>query len=215
MITTEEIAHALDAADVSGRCVALEGPRREVVAAGLPERGRGHMSPCASWEEAFLARTVAVEGGHVEWTGPLNDHRTPVLRVGTVGETAYRYAFRVHHGRDAEGQVRPRCGYPRCVAGGHLEDRVLRDARVKAEERAEFVPPALATWHRGVDLVAVERVRSADYPLPELTDQEQRYAVVVITLDGLSAEVIADRLGVAERTVTRWRDEAGLSDGRA
>lgn len=73
---------------------------------------------------------------------------------------------------------------------------------------------AWATWHRGVDLVAVERVKAGDYPLPELTEQEQRYAVVVMTQAGIGAEVIAERIGTTDRTVTRWRDEAGLSDGR-
>ncbi|WP_327415471.1 hypothetical protein [Streptomyces sp. NBC_01233] len=214
MITVEEIAEALDAVGASGSCVALERPWRRCPVPGRPLPRPVRQSPCLSWEDAFLARTVAVEDGHVEWTGPLNEHGTPLLRVGTAGETAYRYAFRVHHGREAEGQARPRCGYPRCVAGGHLEDRVIRDARVKAEQRAQFVPPAWATWHRGVDLVAVERVKAGDYPLPELTEQEQRYAVVVMTQAGIGAEVIAERIGTTDRTVTRWRDEAGLSDGR-
>ncbi|MFH8577194.1 helix-turn-helix domain-containing protein [Streptomyces zaomyceticus] len=214
MITVEEIAEALDGVDVSG-CPELLGVR-----AVRPVR-RG---PCGSWQEAFLARTVAVEDGHVEWTGSLNAHGTPLFKVGPVAETAYRYAFRAHHGRDAEGKTVPVCGYFRCVAGGHLEDRVLREARLQAERarpaeerpgyRPVLVPPDCATWHRGVDLVAVDRVAAGRHPIPELSEEEQRYAVVVMTRGGLSADVIAERLGTAERTVTRWREEAGLSDGR-
>lgn len=51
-------------------------------------------------------------------------------------------------------------------------------------------------------------------PLPELTEDEQRYAVVLMTQAGVGGEEIARRIGVVERTVTRWRFEAGLSDER-
>jgi hypothetical protein len=42
-------------------------------------------------------------------------------------ETAYRLSFRWHYGREPEGNVRPTCDYPCCVAGGHLADRVIRE----------------------------------------------------------------------------------------
>lgn len=64
-----------------------------------------------------------------------------------------------------------------------------------------------ATWHRGVDLVAVERAMSRRGQCPELTEQEQRYAIGVMTDAGWSASEIARRLGISARTVTRWRDE--------
>ncbi|MBT2492328.1 helix-turn-helix domain-containing protein [Streptomyces sp. ISL-96] len=225
MITTEEIAAALDGADCSNLAVARTlgvGPervRRVRAAAGMPPYQRGRRRSCETWEEAFAARTVAVENGHLQWTGPLSEHGTPLLRLGLEAETAYRYAFRIHHGRDAEGKTTPSCGYPRCVAGGHLEDRVIREERRAQEQRQQprgvLTPPDCATWHKDVDLVAVERVMRGDYPLPELTEVEQRYAVVVMTRDAdLGAEEIGERLGIAERTVTRWRAEAGLSDGR-
>ncbi|MFC9341414.1 helix-turn-helix domain-containing protein [Streptomyces sp. NPDC057020] len=215
MIAVEEVAEALDGVDVSRLSA------EPVVPVVRPVR-RGS---CGSWQEAFLARTLAVEDGHVEWTGSLNGHGTPLLKVGPVAETAYRYAFRAHHGRDAQGKTVPTCGYLRCVAGGHLEDRVIREARLRAERarpaedrpgfRPVLTPPDCATWHRGVDLVAVERVAAGVHPTPELSEEEQRYAVVVMTRGGLSADVIAERIGTAERTVTRWREEAGLSDARA
>lgn len=133
MISAQEIAEALDVADVSGRPVALEPPRRRCAATGVPVFGRVREAPCTTWADAFLSRTLAVEDGHVEWTGPLTGHGTPLLRIGLSTETAYRYAFRIHYGREAEGRAAPRCGYPHCVAGGHLEDRLLREARLRAE----------------------------------------------------------------------------------
>ncbi|NGO67844.1 helix-turn-helix domain-containing protein [Streptomyces boncukensis] len=63
-----------------------------------------------------------------------------------------------------------------------------------------------ATWHRGIDLIAVERAKSGRGDPPVLTEEEQRYACREMTDEGLSASFIADRLGVAQRTVTRWRD---------
>lgn len=66
-----------------------------------------------------------------------------------------------------------------------------------------------ATWHRGIDLIAVERAMGTEGPCPALTDEELRYAVVEMTAADWSASAIADRLGIASRTVTRWREEPG------
>ncbi|MEU0275970.1 helix-turn-helix domain-containing protein [Streptomyces sp. NPDC006307] len=222
MITAKEIAAALDGAEVSNLAVArelgvgAERVRRVRAAAGVPPFQRGRQRSCETWAEALAARTLAVDGGHLQWTGPTNDHGTPVLRLGLEAQTAYRYAFRIHHGREAQGKTNPVCGYPRCVAGGHLEDRVIREEkRNRPKGRGVLDPPAGATWYRDVDLIAVERVVRGVPPLPELNDAEQRYAVVVMTRDaGMGAEEIAERLGIAERTVTRWREVAGLSDDR-
>lgn len=65
-----------------------------------------------------------------------------------------------------------------------------------------------ATWHRGIDLIAVERAMSRREACPELTEEERRYAERQMTAAEWGAEEIADRLGVAHRTVTRWRKEA-------
>ncbi|MGW3735203.1 hypothetical protein [Streptomyces sp. NPDC005148] len=222
MITEAEIVAALDGA-VSNVAVARklgcapERVRRVRAKAGVPVYARGRLGSGESWAEAFDARTLAVDGGHLDWTGSLSEHGTPVLRLRHETRTAYRYAFRVHHGREAEGKCVPLCGLSRCVAGAHLEDRVMRDARLAKEQRprvrGRMDPPVGATWHRDVDLIAVERVLSGVPPLPELTEDEQRYAVVVMTEANMGAEVIAQRLGVDARTVTRWRDDAGLSNG--
>ncbi len=69
--------------------------------------------------------------------------------------------------------------------------------------------PPDSTWHRGIDLIAVERAMSGRGPCPVLTDEEKRYACREMTGAEMSAREIAERIGVAERTVTRWRDEDG------
>ncbi|BBA98274.1 hypothetical protein RVR_4404 [Actinacidiphila reveromycinica] len=117
-MTADEIAAALD--DASG---AVE-PGPSAARARQPS-GRGE--PATSWADAFAARTVAVEGGHLHWTGATGHRGTPVVSFRGQVETGYRLAFRWHHGREPEGNVRPRCDYPGCVAGGHLADRKLRE----------------------------------------------------------------------------------------
>ncbi|MEU7092946.1 helix-turn-helix domain-containing protein [Kitasatospora aureofaciens] len=66
-------------------------------------------------------------------------------------------------------------------------------------------PPVGATWHRGVDLFAVERFERGEHPLPPLTPEEKRYAAIHTRLP---IKTIAARLGVHERQVSRWREEA-------
>ncbi|MBA0053490.1 hypothetical protein E0L36_22200 [Streptomyces sp. AJS327] len=81
----------------------------------------------AVWRAAFAERTVALDGGHLHWTGTTNTRGTPVLAMANQVHTAYRLSFAWHHGREPEGNVRPSCGFPACVAGPHLHDRVLRE----------------------------------------------------------------------------------------
>ncbi|MEW2068460.1 hypothetical protein [Streptomyces sp. NPDC007346] len=135
MISAEEIAAALDDVGLSNVAVArdlgcgAERVRRVRAAAGIPPYRRGRRRSYESWPEAFVARTVAVDGGHVEWLGPVSRTGTPLLRLGAETQTAYRYVFRVHHGRDPEGNAAPGCDFPGCVAGAHLEDWLLREQR--------------------------------------------------------------------------------------
>lgn len=115
-MTNDDIAQALDAA----ACEA---------APSAPTRGRGGRAPSAvSWEDAFAQHAVEVEGGHVHWTGTTSGRgATPVVAFDGQVETGYRLVFRWHHRREPDGYVRPTCTYPRCLAGGHLADRVMRD----------------------------------------------------------------------------------------
>lgn len=65
-------------------------------------------------------------------------------------------------------------------------------------------PMPYATWDRGVDLVAVERVLRGSLPHTVLEDDWKRYAARHYSG---SAESVGAALGVADRTVTRWREE--------
>ncbi|WP_338057894.1 helix-turn-helix domain-containing protein [Streptomyces murinus] len=68
-----------------------------------------------------------------------------------------------------------------------------------------------ATWDKGIDLIAVERAASCRGVCPDLTEEERRRAVLVMTEAGEGAEVIGSRLGLTSRTVSRWRGEMGLA----
>lgn len=99
----------------------------ETAAAAAAPRTGGRPASGTSWEDAFEQRTDPVEGGHLRWTGATGARGTPVVAYRGQVETAYRLAFRWHHGREPQGNVRPTCDYPRCVAGEHLADRALRE----------------------------------------------------------------------------------------
>jgi hypothetical protein len=66
--------------------------------------------------------------GHREWTGLTDTSGTPFIKMGDRHISARRTAFRIAHGRDPIGQVRPTCGEPWCVAPAHQADQQQRDA---------------------------------------------------------------------------------------
>ncbi|MDX2645071.1 hypothetical protein PV341_16160 [Streptomyces sp. PA03-1a] len=132
--TDEEIAAALTGPDVSCASVArLLRCRKDRVSRirweiGLAPYPRGRRRTADSWQEAYGARTVAVDGDHVHWTGSLSARGTPVVGLGRRYRTAYRIGFEIHHGREPDGPVLhlSTCDYPGCVAGAHLSDTWLR-----------------------------------------------------------------------------------------
>ncbi|WP_019061776.1 hypothetical protein [Streptomyces prunicolor] len=63
-----------------------------------------------------------------------------------------------------------------------------------------------ATWDRGVDVVAVERVLKGSLPHTVLEPEELRYAA---KRSKESARSVAKLLGVTEKTVMNWREAAG------
>lgn len=88
----------------------------------------GRPSPhCQPIAEMFAARTAPVNGGHVRWSGYVNGTGTPMLSRHGREVSAYRVAFEAHYGRSPVGLPKPGCGFPRCVAGAHLEDRPMRE----------------------------------------------------------------------------------------
>lgn len=103
--------------------------QRTVVAArtalGMPAPRRGGR-PLRSIPELFHAHTEPVDGGHLRWTGYLQKG-VPLLGRRGGNLTVYRVAFELKHGRKPVGQVRATCGYPRCVAPDHVQDRPMRD----------------------------------------------------------------------------------------
>ncbi|MGW6739693.1 helix-turn-helix domain-containing protein [Streptomyces sp. NPDC055025] len=69
------------------------------------------------------------------------------------------------------------------------------------------LPPPYATTHQGIDLVAVDRLLAGG-PRPDMSEQELRYAAGLLADQGVSTKETARRVGVAERTITRWRADA-------
>lgn len=70
--------------------------------------------------------------------------------------------------------------------------------------------PADATWSNGIDLITVRRALAERGPYPELTDEEQRYAVVESARTGVRMADIAARLGITVRMAERWKAAAEL-----
>ncbi|MCB5168042.1 WhiB family transcriptional regulator [Streptomyces bambusae] len=70
---------------------------------------------------------VPAEDGHVLWN-------RPGFRPEIDGRqySGPQLAFVAEHGRAPEGKVQAVCGRAGCIAGGHLTDRSLREARVAA-----------------------------------------------------------------------------------
>ncbi|WP_406321751.1 hypothetical protein [Streptomyces sp. NBC_00519] len=62
---------------------------------------------------------------------------------------------------------------------------------------------AVATWVRGVDLVAVDRVLNGTLSHEELRPEELRCAA---KRSDASARSLAKVLGVSEKTVMQWRE---------
>jgi hypothetical protein len=105
-----------------GLCKILD--KQEQRDPSLPRRERTRPLP-TSFEDVFRTHTEDADGGHIRWTGPVT-HQTPAVRFDSRLQSAYRVAFRLHHGREPEGLAMPVCDMPLCVAGGCLEDRPMR-----------------------------------------------------------------------------------------
>lgn len=95
-------------------------------ALGLPPHPAGGSSGHATPDDAFRARTAPAAFGHVLWTGHVC-RGTPMVVHRKAARSAYRVAFRLHHGREPVGRVTPGCDMPLCVAGAHVEDRPIRE----------------------------------------------------------------------------------------
>ncbi|MEU2510518.1 WhiB family transcriptional regulator [Streptomyces syringium] len=101
---------------------------------GLPKSRAGRKA-ASSIEELFYQRVEHLDDGHLRWTGYRCKQGVPKLRYEGRTSTAYRVAFRIHHGRDPEGRCAPACELKGCVAPGHVDDDSTRqrDRRAYAD----------------------------------------------------------------------------------
>ncbi|MFE2712304.1 hypothetical protein ACFXKI_10005 [Streptomyces mirabilis] len=111
--------------------------------------GPGRRPRQDSMKEAFLARVRPIDGGHAQWGGKTASTGLPLMLYRGTQQSAYRVAFRLHYRRSPKGLVKPTCGMAGCVAGGHLEDRVVRE-RAAAVTRRRVVArtPEELFWSR-------------------------------------------------------------------
>ncbi|MFC7983857.1 hypothetical protein [Streptomyces sp. NPDC057336] len=159
-VSREEIVALLRAGNLTESAIAEQlGVSRPTVASvrktlGLPAPGKGKAPEYATIEDAFRAHAVPADGGHVEWTGVRTGSDAPMVRYRRDSLSAYRVAFRLHHGRDPEGVVHPTCGQPGCVAGAHLADTPMRQATAQAAKAATRRGPV---WVPRAEIVALLR----------------------------------------------------------
>lgn len=169
---------------------------------GLPRFGR-HLRVWT--REDYERTTVQLRGGHRLWRGRRTANGSPIT---SRGETAYKLAYRLHHGREPVGRVGPVCIRKFCVEGAHLHDQALRDAAASA---ALTELPAGATW-RGMDLVAIRRALRGPKPYPVLDEDEQRLAARFADPE-MTTKELARRLNCAWRSANRWRSKGAPSCG--
>lgn len=186
-VSREEIAELLRRGEMTESAIARKlGVSRPTVgnvrkAIGLPAPRQGQPPVYASVEDAYRALAVPREDGHVEWTGLRTGGHAPMVKHCHDSESAYRIAFRLHHGREPEGIVYPACDREGCVAGAHVEDTPMRHARKRTF-------PNRAPGPTGAS----------------------RTDIIALLQEGHSDRYIARALSTATRRVSRIRAELGL-----
>ncbi|MGR7003433.1 hypothetical protein ACU686_44755 [Yinghuangia aomiensis] len=105
----------------------------KVAALAAVTRPKARPAAHATAEDHWETLVVAVDGGHLEWTGA-RASRTgiPVMYFRGRSFSPARIAFRKRTGRDPVGHVRVECGHPHCLAPDHLDDDTGR-TRVRAQ----------------------------------------------------------------------------------
>jgi DNA-binding CsgD family transcriptional regulator len=124
---------------------------------GLPAPLRGSTPKHASVEDAYRAHAIPTTDGHTRWTGSWQNV-TPIVQHRHSTRSAYKIAFRLHHGRDPQGLVKPGCDHSGCVAGAHLTDtamrRATREAAAAARPRRQHGPTANGTRRDILELLS-------------------------------------------------------------
>ncbi|MGW2130425.1 hypothetical protein [Streptomyces coelicoflavus] len=95
--------------------------RRRLAIDPAPKQPSPLLSPLTLAEKW---RTFArpVEGGHMEWTGPVRESGTMAFTHHGREYTARAAAFRIRTGRAPAGRVTAECDHPGCVAPACVED---------------------------------------------------------------------------------------------
>lgn len=104
----------------------------------------------ARWQ----SRTVAADGGHMVWVG------SPWVKHDGIQYRPARIAFAMRTGREAEGNVKPDCGLPGCVAPAHVEDEPGRYRNRLAYRALRGLPNPEPTCWRGHDQAEYGRLNS-------------------------------------------------------
>ncbi|MGW4950638.1 hypothetical protein [Streptomyces parvulus] len=95
--------------------------------------------PSRSPEQTYARYAERYGDGHARWTGAWAGRMPQIQHPGPRGkgrkESALRVAFRMEHGREPTGYVRPSCGVSDCVARGHLTDRDMRHPLARTRPR--------------------------------------------------------------------------------
>ncbi len=210
-VSREVIAALLRRGDMTESAIAREvGVSRPTVgnvrkALGLPAPRQGQPPVYASVEDAYRALAVPREDGHVEWTGLRTGGHAPMIKHCRDSVSAYRVAFRLHHGRDPEGLVYPACALKDCVAGAHVEDTPMRHARkrsfpnrapgpggvsrtdivalLKESHSDRYIARALSTSTRRVGRIRAELDLPKAERMPTLT-LEQKWRTFTTPVDG-------------------------------
>jgi hypothetical protein len=116
---------------------------------GDPAAARRTKRRPATLKKAYERHAKPVEGGHIRWAGPTS-YTTPTVWFDGATYSAYRTAFRLHHGREPEGTVTSGCEMPQCVAGAHVEDRPMRDRKRQEERQARQREKQIDRMYAGI-----------------------------------------------------------------
>ncbi|MDX5568456.1 hypothetical protein PYK79_41375 [Streptomyces sp. ID05-04B] len=154
---------------------------------GLPAPARGSMPKHASFEDAFHAAAEAAADGHVAWAGSWSGV-TPIVQHQHHSRSAYKIAFRLHHGRDPEGLVKSGCTLAGCVAGPHLTDKAMRSAtrEAAAAARPARAPGPAANGTRA-DILALIAEGHADTRIARILHTSIKRVRAVRAAEGLPA----------------------------
>ncbi|MDX3314700.1 hypothetical protein P1S61_37735 [Streptomyces sp. ME08-AFT2] len=128
---TEHAKLEADGRAYCGMCKVIDKRAERDPSAPRRERRRAE-----SLEQAFTRYAVPADDGHVQWSGSTS-HDTPTLWFGGTKHSVYKVAFRIEHGREPQGTVTSGCDMPHCVAGAHVEDQPMREAKRQSEQRLD------------------------------------------------------------------------------